>query len=469
MEYLIFSFQVVIAGYLLIQKITKSLNFGFLLYYFIIIFAIIMFYFMYKMEVSKLFIVILSFILGTFLTKTSNLFNLLSFGVLYFYIIDKTKENEIFSKKLYFLLAWIVLLGLIPKNPPTIFLKHVSTLIKEVISFLFFNEVSSNNYQNTTSSKIFNSIQNIINEKAPADVRFLGFANTLALFVSFAILIILIFLFILILKTEVAHKNYKNKKYQRVISLALLLSITSFLMIFISFKYINDNTSVQLTTNVWKGLFLLVMYFSIIVTIYRISRQYILRQDQREFYIAPRSLMILLSVCFVLLIAGLTVIILSGERSAISFISLSIIAFLILIYFYVFSLRREIAIFENNEIFKEPKKLVENYTKFGEDYLNIINDPREFVIYLYFLSLINFSKVGFKLSEGMTPKEFLKKVKPFLKSNSFASLTDAFYIVEYSSEQINHELFEMIKNNSKDLLNEILLIGEPKGLLETEH
>ncbi|MGB9854985.1 MAG: hypothetical protein ACPLKS_00395 [Caldisericum exile] len=463
MEYLLFTFQIIFAGHLLIQKIERSINYGFILYYFLIFFAIIIFYLMSKLESSKVIVLFLSFILGTFLGRVSNLLNVLPFSVLYFYVIDKMKENEVFERRHYFFLAWIPLMGLISVGFRPILKEMFATLFNSIFSFLFVYNSNFSDYQISNSQNFFNILRKIGNENVSSDIRLLVFANVLSLAVSFAILIILTLLFVSILRTNTQNMALKKRRSLIDKILMFLLVLISIFIIFVSLANINKPDLKEINLNLFEGLVLLMLYFSFVILIYRISKRYVLDLEQKEYYKAPKKLMILLSVFFVLIIVGLFVIMLSGEQTLLAFVSLSTIGFLIFISYYIFTLRGEITVFENRKFFKETKELTENFKKFGKDYLNMISDPKEFVIYLYFLSLINFDRVGFKFKEGMTPKEFLVSVSPYLKSDLFITLTNAFYVAEYSNEEIDPNVLEVLKKNTEDILNEILSLDAPKG------
>jgi hypothetical protein len=178
MEYLLFTLQIIIGGYFLTNKVATTLKFGYLIYLFIVVVSIILFYLMFKMEFSKLVITILTFVFGAFLTRVTHLFNLIPFVTLYFYVIDRLKENGVFKSKYYLYLSFIILLGLVPIEIPGIFEKHLTQIFVSIISSIFSMKSSNTQYPNPNpQNNIFNQIQNAFKENATADTRFTGFSS----------------------------------------------------------------------------------------------------------------------------------------------------------------------------------------------------------------------------------------------------------------------------------------------------
>jgi hypothetical protein len=471
MEYLLFTLQIIIGGYFLTNKVATTLKFGYLIYLFIVVVSIILFYLMFKMEFSKLVITILTFVFGAFLTRVTHLFNLIPFVTLYFYVIDRLKENGVFKAKYYLYLSFIILLGLVPIEIPGIFEKNLTQIFVSIISSIFSMESSNTQYPNPNpQNNIFNQIQNAFKENATVDTRFTGFSSLFSLIFSIAVLVLLVLLFVSVVKIQNKTAPYKKKRFNRVLLYSATLIISSILIVLVSFTSLNSFQSTNPGKfNFWVALSLFSL-FVFILTSFKIYRYYI----EPEHYF-PKDPKVLSTKTKIIMSLSFTVLVVSNVIAYIFFrqrffsamiISLSTL-FIAFIFYYTLSLQGEIAVYTNHPIFKKSEQIISNYEKYGEEYLNRIENPKEFIIYLYFLSILNFEKANIKMADEMTPKEFLETVKPCLKSNIFELLTSAFYLAEYSKNEIDENTINFLRKNADKLLSEIKELKNTTLSLET--
>lgn len=467
MEYFLFALQIIIGGYLITNKIADSLKFGYIIYFLIAVASLLLFYLMYKMEFSKLVVTLLTFVLGTFFIKVSYLFNLIPFTTLYFYIISRIKENEIFENKHYIYLVWIILLGFIPVKVPGLFEKNFLSFFKTVISFLFIYDLgSSTTYPQVRNANPFNNLRNAFNENATQSARLLGIVNLFAIIISLLVLVMLIILIIYVLKVRIKSSTLLKRESNKLILFTLLLAIASVLLVLISFISVNSYEASVPSLKLWHGIIILLLYYAFVFLVYKIVSRNLSQYIPKEGFTVPKGVPFVLTVTFLLLIMLMVLLLTSETRYSVIAMSLGSILALSLIFYYALSIRGEASVIENHPVFKNSQKVIDNFKKYGEEYLNMIENERDFITFLYFLCLLEFAKIGIQIKEEVTPREFLYTVKPYLKTDLFDLLTRNFYVAEYSNSDLDNKTVEFLKVNAKSLLNEIREIKVNKEVLE---
>jgi len=470
MEYLLFAIEVLFGGYFLTNKLANMLKFGFLIYIFILFLSVIIFYLSFKLELSKLVVTILAFLIGIFPAKVSYLFNIIPFAILYFYVIDQLKENGIFRKKYYLSLIFIVFLGLIPIKMPGIFEKNFLEVLTLLLTSIFLMEPRNTTYPILPAREnILKQIQNAFEMNAEPSMQFTGLVSLFALIISLVTLILLILLLVNITRIKVSSMNHKKERFSNFVLNSIILITASLLMASIFFAYSEIKTTLSLgRSNFWIA-FAVFAPLAFIITSIRFYKYFIrfeLYASRDSPFISKKAGILILLSFLLLLITNFVLYIFFGQKHLALLIILLSTLFISFLLYYTFSMKGEIAVYKN-PLFRKSENIIANYERYGEGYLEKITDYKEFIIYLYFLSILKFSKNGIRMPDEMTPKEFLEMVKPYLKSNIFEVLTNAFYLVEYSKDEVEDVVVKFLKENANELLKEIKSLNNIILTLET--
>lgn len=456
MVYAIFNIQLLLViTKFLIENVSNS-ELRIVLFLIAFLFLLLFFYLSFKYYFTPI-----SFLFGSFIISSIFHFNIwlnvLSFFSLYFYLIDKLKRNEIFNKKMYFYLSFVPFFGLLNINILPLLKINFSQIFVSITGFLFapiYKEELNKNLQNPS-----NNLGKTVNEQV--ELKNLSFTNIIAIVFALFILIALVVFLYFVVKSNVnrvkALKPKRNRLSQILIFLSilptiilLLLTLTTYNVSFQSFN-INQNNFIY-------PFILLILVYSFILFIMKLNtREY--ESNYSKFLGSNFKVSLIIAIFLILFFVIFTLLFYHVKnRDFLIIFILTILTILgfVSLSFYLYKLNGEILVPLAGEVFKDKLQILsKKYKEFGVNYLDMIQTKKEFVEYLYFLSILTLVRKGFNYSDSTTPKEFLNSIKNYLISDNFPKLVDAFYFVEYSGYEIDDALFNELKNNSKKILEEL--------------
>ncbi len=456
MVYAIFNIQLLLViTKFLIENISNN-ELRIVLFLITFLFLLLSFYLSFKYDFTPV-----SFLFGSFIISSIFHFNIwlnvLSFLSLYFYLIDRLKRNGIFNKKMYFYLSFVPLFGLLNIDILPFLKINFSRVFVSIAGFLFApvpKEELRKNLQNPP-----NNLGGIVNEQV--EVKNLSFTNIIAIvFALFILIALLVFLYFVVKANFNRVKTFqpkRNRLNQILIFLSILPTIILLLLTLttynISFQSFNINRS-----NFIFPFILLILVYSFILFIMKLyAREY--ESSYSKFFYSNFKVSLIISIFLILffVIFSLLFYHIKGRDFLIIFtLTILTISGFVSFSFYLYKLNGEILVPLAGDVFKDKlQTLSKKYKEFGINYLDMISTKKEFIEYLYFLSILTLIRKGFNYSESTTPKEFLNSIKNYLISNNFPKLVDAFYFVEYSGYEIDDALFNELKNNSKKILEEL--------------
>ncbi len=462
MIYVIFTTQLFLLLYSFLANFIRTSKYGVLLLLVLGVVFILICFLLIKFEFSKNIVLITSFVLDVFLLKYSLLANVLSFASLYFYIVEKLKENDILKKSTYIYLSPLILIGFIPLKLPGIF----ENIIKNFFSNILLaspGNVSSIVGSNKTQlpfSNLLGNLKNSLDENFPLDN--LQILNFTSLFLSIVILSVLLIIFYSIFRSGASRsKKAVNKRHKmEIFLLSFLFAILELVVVYTFFVGIGGTIQGTSSFNLLSLIELVLLYSFIFF-----AAHFAYKREDVTFWI-PYSMktdLVSLLLFFGFPLTLLFLVFYKGQNRdmlvSIFIIGLSIIGALFL--------KHNIDLLEGvNDIDRILKnntdKFKENYLRFQVDYLDKITDKKEFIEYLYFLCLLKFLRKGFLIEDYSTPNEILREVSSYLTTEKFKVLTNALYTVEFSDQAVSENVFTFIKNFSKELLDEIDKVGELK-------
>lgn len=472
MVYFIFILQLyLIVLYKMASFFSKTLH---AYIFFIIVAALlsIVLFLLVKFEVPKFPVLVLTFAVNPFLISESNYYNLIPFVSLYFFLVNKLKENEVFHKKFYFYLLPLVLLGFMPNTVGGIFEKSFYTFIKGILSFFFGQIEGSVNPTPRANSgvNIGDAVKKIFDNNVYQGDTLTTTISIVSILLSILMLIMLGTLFknVLISGRNNQAKQFKPFKIEFLIFILYLLGLFS-VLIFYNLRSSITFTSFRLVGfNAFYFVGLLLIY-----TFIFFLRRYSIDRAQRIYkYNINNKFSKISMVVFLILVIGLffTLFFYRGNQKdevIIAFLFISSLLSVLLIFLANFNGLNSFDTKTIPNVFKETsQRQMDIYNKYGISYLSSIKDPKEYIRYLYLIALIKLYEKGFKFESFFTPYDILKRVSNYLDSDIFYRLTLAFYIVEYSNEQLDEELFNYIFKNKDKLLNDFERIDFTKQTLE---
>ena len=462
MIYIIFTAQLFLFLYSLLENFINTSKYGIVLLVVLGVVFILIGFLLTKFGLSKNIVLITSFVLGVFLAKYSLFANVLSFASLYFYIVDKFKENDILKKSAYLYLSPIILIGFIPIKLPG----ALENIIKSFFSKILWapprgvSGIPQSNRSGLPLSNFFVNLKNSLNENFTID-NFQIF-NVTSLFLSIVVLVVLLVIFYFIFRSGISKSKKRiDKRYRlEIFLLSFLFAILEFVLLYTFFGVANEATQSISSFNFLSLVELVLLYgFIFLAARFAYKREDVTFRIPYNVTADVISLLLFFGLPFTLLFLAFY----KGQNRDM-LVSIFIIVLSILGVLY---LKRNINLLNGmndvDRILKnDTSKFKENYLRFQVDYLDKITDRKEFIEYLYFLCILKFLRKGFLIEDYSTPNEILREVSPYLTTEKFKLLTDALYTVEFSNQTISENEFAYIRNFSKELLNEIDKIGEIK-------
>jgi hypothetical protein len=462
MIYIIFTAQIFLFIYSLLENFIHTSKYGIVLVFVLVVVFILVGFLLTKFELSKNIVLIAGFVLDVFLVKYSLFANVLSFASLYFYILDKLKENDVLKKSMYFYLSPLILLGFIPLKLPGALEKVVKNFFSKILlaSPGGGSGISQGNRTQLHLSNFFGNLKNSLYEDFAID-NFQIF-NLTSLLLSIVILVVLLVIFYLILRSQTPkNKKISSTRYKiEMFLLSFLFAILEFVVIYTFFGRVNEATRRTPSFN-----FLSLVELALLYGLIFFAARFVYKRENVTFRIPYNvkadaiSLLFFFGLPFTLLFLAFY----KGQNRDM-LVSIFIIGLSILgVLFLEHNINLLNGVNDIDRILKnDTSKFKENYLKFQAGYLDKITDRKEFIEYLYFLCILKFLRKGFSIEDYSTPNEILREVLPYLTTEKFEILTNALYTVEFSNQTIPENKFAYIRNFTKELLNEIDKIGELK-------
>ncbi|MEF3245566.1 MAG: hypothetical protein K6343_06290 [Caldisericaceae bacterium] len=456
MVYAIFNIQLLlVVAKFLIENIAKyELRIVLLLIAFL--FLLLFFYLSFKYDFTPV-----SFLFGSFIISSIFHFNIwlnvLSFLSLYFYLIDKLKRNGIFNKKMYFYLSFVPLFGLLNIDILPFLKINFSQTFVSIASFLFTPIPKEELHTNLQNSP--NNLGGIINEQV--EVKNLSFTNIIAIVFALFILIgLLVFLYFVVKanfnKVKILQPK-RNSLKQVLIFLSILPTIILMLLTLTTYNISFQSFNIDQSNFIYPFVLLILVYGFVLFIMNLYARKH--ESNYSKFYNSNFKVSLIISFFLILFLVIFSLLFYHiKNRDFLIIFALTILTVLgfVALAFYLYKLNGEILVPLTGDAFKDKlQTLSKKYKEFGVKYLAMISSKKEFIEYLYFLSVLTLIKRGFNYSESVTPKEFLNSIKNYLTSENFSKLVDAFYFVEYSGCEIDSVLFNQLKTNSIKMLEEL--------------
>uniref|UniRef100_A0A7C4Y634 DUF4129 domain-containing protein n=1 Tax=Caldisericum exile TaxID=693075 RepID=A0A7C4Y634_9BACT len=471
MVYIIFVLELSLIILSFIFTALKTLYLVNILVVIVVGFMSLLLFLLFKFEIPLLPILLLTFILNPLLSNKLWYFNFLPFIALYFFLIERIKENEIFNSRFYFYLLPIIFMGFLSVNFLGILERSFISLMKSLLSSLL-SPINSDYfpYKNIGTSNLVESVKRIINEGGGIeDYRISPIANFFAIAFSILVLVAFLSLFIKVVVAK-SPSHYRTVRTWRFFVIVSFFYFILFIILFLTCNLLPNTFTVEGTKFNLIYFALLLLFYAVALFIFKIAhRTFEERIVLNEFvpklqpvFFVLSLLLLLTFIIFVLKYNGAN----KDEIMHIFVLSFSFTG-LATILLTMIREKGEFEIVSLPKALKESKEMVEHYRRYGSEYLNKIKEKREYIKFLYFLAIITFIKKGYPVEECLTPREILFKVRPCLSTNLFFILTDAFYTAEYSNEEIDDEIFNEIKAKSSALLKEINVLDEFKKTLET--
>ncbi len=395
---------------------------------------------LFVMKLNKLISLILSFFFGFILSGINNAFNFLTFSALYLYITGKLREKRILKKNHLFLLSPILLLGFIPLRAKGVFEVFLQ---RKIHKLLYSAGSGSGTAHSGGSGTVFvngggNYFQKTVN-----------------------------------VSQAMFHSSRSFEMF--IVSAALLILLAVFLMFLAKFYLVSKNKKAFFTTFtvgifVFTGVIVLASYlFFTLVKLYdaAISKIRNLQGMSGKFpggfegnlkvvEKVVRSGKFVSHINNVLQIAGFLLVVLGIILG---------VAFIYVLWNILFSDKKEDTLFGK----KESKIFEKKIKRKGiEPSLSEIEDPNEYIKFLYFSCIYLFRKKGFPMEKFETPSEFLNRIfrttdKPI---PNFDKLTNLFNEVKYgvpkefSLEKIKSDLQpELMIHELKNLPSKTNTVG----------
>ena len=365
------------------------------------------FYFiLFAMKLNKLASLTLSFIFGFVLYGFNYLFNFLTFLSLYLYIIGKLKEKRILNKERAFMLSPVLLLGFIPFRIKGVF---EGFLQRKIHTLLYSVNSGSGKAHSGGSGTIsvnrvrsyFQNAGNVSRAMFHSSKTFESFIILFALLILLAILLMFLAKFYLVSKSKKAFLRTFITGISVFAGVILLISYLFFTMV----KLYNTVASGIKSGPGITGNFSNGSRENLTAIVKKVIQN-------EQFASKMGNTMQIVGI----LIAVLGIIL--G------------VALVYAIWKILFSDRSGETLFDK----KESKIFEKKIRQKGIEYsLSEIQDPYEYVKFLYFSVIYLLREKGFSMEKFETPNEFLVRISRILEKpiNNFDRLTNLFNEVKY--------------------------------------